>query len=126
MPEVETLPQVYLYPYSLDQFVNIFVFFSELDFAVTAKSLVHETDNGAEKDSSLCGLRAHCIFPELKGKVKAEYCVKFLSYLSMAFLILWNIFTTVVQSNPVVVLAKSAVTHGILANAHSKWILASD
>lgn len=59
-------------------------------------------------------------FSELKGKVKAEYCVKFLSYLSMAFFDFVEYLLTVSEQPCVVVLAKSAVTHGILANAHSK------
>lgn len=52
MPEVETL----LTSVSVSLFIRPICYhlcsLSELDFAVTAKSLVHETDNGAEKDSS--------------------------------------------------------------------------
>lgn len=52
MPEVETLLTIV----SVSLFIRPICYhlcsLSELDFAVTAKSLVHETDNGAEKDSS--------------------------------------------------------------------------
>lgn len=121
-----------MYPFSLDRFVIIFALLPNLDFAVTSEFAV-PCNNGAEKVSSSLrpGELIVCIFWELERKIEAEYCVKCLSYMSVAFWILWNIFTTdvlFVQNNSLWSFCQSLCcnSYGILANAHSIRILSSD